>query len=72
MVDSNPEEVVFAGGSPEKQIQLLTKLAQDNKFRGEVRFMQSPRDERWYLQYVPKNTPFQNLAAGAAGTRIGE
>jgi hypothetical protein len=66
MIESNPEEVVFAGGSPEKQIQLLTKVAQDNKFRGEVRFMQSPRDDRWYLQYIPKNSSFQNAVAGAA------
>lgn len=66
MIESNPEEVVFAGGSPEKQIQLLTKVAQDNKFRGEVRFMQSPRDKKWYLQYIPKQSAFQNMAAGAA------
>lgn len=67
MVDSNPEEVVFAGGSPEKQIQLLTKVAQDNRFRGDVRFKQSPRDNKFYLQYVPQNSTLQNIAAGITG-----
>ena len=67
MVESNPEEVVFAGGSPEKQIEMLTKSAQDNKFRGDVRFMQSPRDKKWYLQYIPEKSTFQKAVSPIAG-----
>jgi hypothetical protein len=71
MIDSNPEEVVFAGGSPESQIQLLTKAAQDNKFRGQITFKQSPRDQKWYLQYIPEKSTFgKAISPMAAGTTV--
>lgn len=63
MVEANPEDVVFAGGSPEKQIQILTKSAADNKFRGRLIFKQSPRDGRTYLMYVPEKSTFEKAVS---------
>jgi len=66
MSEADPSTVVFAGGSPEKQIEMITKIASDNKFRGEVRLMKSYKDDRIYLRYLPKLSNFQQAASGAA------
>ena len=67
MVEADPNDVVFAGGSPEAQIQMLTKAATDNKFRGQVIFKQSPRDGRTYLMYIPEKSGFAKAISPMAG-----
>lgn len=71
MTTADQERVVFAGGSPEAQIQILTKAATDNKFRGDVQYMKSPEDGRVYLVYKPEMSTFQKaVAPSSAGMGI--
>jgi hypothetical protein len=63
--------VVFNGGSPEKQIEILTKAATDNDFRGDIKYQKSPADDRVYLVYTPEKSTFQKaIAPSSAGMSI--
>lgn len=57
-------KVIFQGGSPEKQIKILTKQAEDNGYRGSVIYKKSPKDGKIRLLYVKRNTPFQSSVSG--------
>lgn len=62
-------KVVFQGGSPEKQIELITQQANENDFRGSVKFQKSPKNGKIYLIYMPEKTGFQHAVSGLSSIR---